>query len=130
LNSSDEKETKASIEQIANDMAKAKRLSSNLISAGYGALPNLSGEQLREGSHKWLTPPDPSTNHNIACGTHHKKTATWFFQSKIYQKWMSTGSLLWIHGKRLSPPLSNLIRSDIVLSGSWFGQKCHLVRRF
>ena len=51
--------------------------------------------------HKWLSPPDPSTNHNIACGTHHKKTATWFFQGNIFREWKSTGSLLWIHGKRL-----------------------------
>src|SRR5712692_5859878 len=98
---------------MANDMDEAKRLSSNLISAGYGTSPNLSGNQLRECTHKWLTPPDPSTNHNIACGTHHKKTATWFFQGRIYQEWRSTGSLLWIHGKRLSPPLSNLIFSLI-----------------
>ncbi|KAF8489550.1 hypothetical protein F5888DRAFT_1892870 [Russula emetica] len=44
-------------------------------------------------------PPDPSTNHNIACGTHHKKAAKWFFEGNIYQEWKSKGSLLWIHGK-------------------------------
>ncbi|KAF8486721.1 hypothetical protein F5888DRAFT_164352 [Russula emetica] len=55
--------------------------------------------QLRESIHKWLSPPDPSTNHNIACGTHHKKAATWFFEGNIYQEWKSKGSLLWIHGK-------------------------------
>ncbi|KAI0263888.1 hypothetical protein BGY98DRAFT_1044706 [Russula aff. rugulosa BPL654] len=42
-------------------------------------------EQTNCGSvHRWLSPPDPSTNHNIACGTHHKKTATWFFEGNIY----------------------------------------------
>ncbi|KAF8488023.1 hypothetical protein F5888DRAFT_1930974, partial [Russula emetica] len=55
--------------------------------------------QLRESIHKWLSPPDPSSNHNIACGTHHKKAATWFFEGNIYQEWKSKGSLLWIHGK-------------------------------
>ncbi|KAF8493659.1 hypothetical protein F5888DRAFT_1850287, partial [Russula emetica] len=55
--------------------------------------------QLRESVHKWLSPPDPSTNHNIACGTHHKKAAKWFFEGNIYQEWKSKGSLLWIHGK-------------------------------
>ncbi|KAF8468562.1 hypothetical protein DFH94DRAFT_620946, partial [Russula ochroleuca] len=59
----------------------------------------LSGNQLRETVHKWLSPPDPSTNHNIACDTHHKKTASWFFQGSIFHEWKSTGSLLWIHGK-------------------------------
>ena len=130
LDCSDGKETKASIQQMANDVDEAKRMSFNLISAGYGALPNVLGNQLRVCTRKWLAPPDPSTNHNIACGTHHKKTATWFFQGRIYQEWRSTGSLLWIHGKRLSPPLSNLILSDTVLSCSWFWEKCHLVRRF
>ncbi len=60
--------------------------------------------QLRESIHKWLSPPDPSTNHNIACDTHHKKTATWFFEGSIYQEWKSKSSLLWVHGKRASFP--------------------------
>ena len=35
--------------------------------------------ELRESIHKWLSPPDLSTNHNIACATHLKRTASWFF---------------------------------------------------
>ena len=76
--------------------------SSNLIDIGYGALFVISETQLRECIHKWLSPPDPTTNHNIACDTYHKKTATWFFQGNIYQNWKSKGSLLWLHGKRAS----------------------------
>ncbi|KAI0269599.1 hypothetical protein BGY98DRAFT_879076, partial [Russula aff. rugulosa BPL654] len=53
---------------------------------------------------RWLSPPDPSTNHNIACATHHKKAATWFFQGNIYKEWKSKGSLMWVHGKRASCP--------------------------
>jgi archaellum component FlaC len=110
------------VQQTANDVDEIKRWSSlNFISVDYGALPILSGNQLRENIHKWLSPPDPSTNHNIACGTHHKKTATWFFQGSIFQEWKSTGSLLWIHGKRLSRPLSNLTQSDGILHRSWLG---------
>ena len=60
----------------------------------------LVGNQLWESLHKWLSPPDPSTNHNIACRTHHKRLATWFFQGTIFEEWKTTGSLLWIHGKR------------------------------
>jgi len=96
---------------MANDVDEVKRLSSNHIGADYATLPILSGNQLRESTHKWLSPPDPSTNHNITCGTHHKKTATWFFEGNIYQEWKSTGSLLWIHGKRLFCPLHNLTRA-------------------
>ena len=103
-------------------------LSSNLTSADYAVLLIPSGNQLRESTHKWLSPPDPSTNHNIACGTHHKKIATWFFQGGIYQEWKTTGSLFWIHGKRLSVPHSKLTPSDTILPCSWLGQKCYLVR--
>jgi hypothetical protein len=49
---------------------------------------------------KWLSPPDPSTNHNIAYDSHHEGTATWFLQGSIFEEWKSTPSLLWIHGKR------------------------------
>ena len=74
--------------------------SSNLTDVGYGTLCITSENQLRDSVHKWLSPPDPSTNHNIACGTHEKKIATWFVEGNIYREWKSKGSLLWIHGKR------------------------------
>src|SRR5712675_1913769 len=56
--------------------------------------------QLRESIHKWLCPPDPSTNHNTALGTHHKGTTAWFLEGNTFQEWKTTGSLLWIHSKR------------------------------
>ncbi|KAH9046682.1 hypothetical protein EDB84DRAFT_1673970, partial [Lactarius hengduanensis] len=48
---------------------------------------------------RWVSPPDPSTNHNIACDASHKQTAEWFFEGSKIKEWKSTGSLLWIHGK-------------------------------
>jgi hypothetical protein len=57
---------------------------------------NLSRQDLR----KWLSPPDPSTNHNIARRAHHEGTANWFFQGTMFKTWKSTPSLLWVHGKR------------------------------
>jgi hypothetical protein len=128
LNCSDGKEAKASIQQMANDMDESKRLSSNLASTHYGALLILSGNELRGSTHNWLSPPDPSTNHNTACGIQHKKAATWFFRGGIYQEWKSTGSLLWVHGKRLSRRLSNMTPSYTILPFSRLGQKCYLVR--
>ena len=110
------------VQRTANDVDEVKRSSSlDLISANYRTLRTLSEIQLWENIQKWLSPPDPSTNHNIACGTHHKKTATWFFQGSIFQEWKSTGSLLWIHGKRLSHPLSNPALSDSIFHCSWLG---------
>src|SRR5258708_10841074 len=81
--------------------------SPNCIHAGHAGSIIVTGNQLRQDLHKWLSPPDPSTNHNIACSAHHEGTATWFFNGNIYKKWKSVGSesLLWIHGKRAS--LSN-----------------------
>ena len=85
----------------AKDVDQVIRSSSpNFIGAGHGLLHIISENRLRKNIHKWLSPSDPSTNHNIACDTHNKKTATWFFQGNIFREWKSTGSLLWIHGKR------------------------------
>ena len=93
-------QVKEVVQQTAANVDQVKRLSSNFIGSHYGSLRILSGDQLRETIHKWLSPPDPSTNHNIACSTHHKKAASWFFQGSIFQEWKSAGSLLWVHGKR------------------------------
>jgi hypothetical protein len=79
----------------------------NRIHAGHAGSIILTGNQLRQDIRGWLSPPDPSTNHNIACNAHHEGTATWFFKGRTYKEWKSTGSdsLLWIHGKRA--PLSH-----------------------
>jgi hypothetical protein len=103
----------------------------NRIHAGHAGSIILTGNQLRQDLRKWLSPPDPSTNHNIACNTHHKGTATWFFEGRAYNEWKSTGSesLLWIHGKRAlshSAASRHLVTSLIC---SWLRQEHTLVRR-
>ncbi|KAH9073507.1 hypothetical protein EDB83DRAFT_78369 [Lactarius deliciosus] len=72
--------------------------------------------QLRESLRRWAVPPDPSTNHNIACDIHHGGTAEWFFQGSIFTEWKSAGSLLWIYGKPGSGKsiLCSTIIQDIV----------------
>jgi hypothetical protein len=67
----------------------------------------LLGDQVRENLRRWVTPPDPSTNHNVACGTQHEGTARWFFRGGIFGEWKSSGSLLWIYGKRILFSLSS-----------------------
>ena len=103
---SDGKEAKQVIKQTAKDVDKMKRSSSLNLIRTTTDLHIISETQLRGNIRKWLSPPNPSTNHNIACGTHHKQAATWFFQGSIYREWKSTGSLLWIHGKRTPCPTS------------------------
>ena len=61
---------------------------------------SFTGNQLRDNLLRWLSPPDPSINHNIACKARHNDSAQWFLQGSIFDQWKSTGSFLWIHGKR------------------------------
>ena len=96
--------------------------------------------ELQEKLQKWLSPPDPSLNHNIARKAHHKGTATWFFQGGIFKQCKSS-PLLWIHGKRTFPflfpvPL-HITLTLIFVAGSgksilWFVISCyhclHLLR--
>ena len=79
----------------------------NCIHAGHTGSIILTGDQLQQSLRTWLSPQDPSTNHNIACNAHHKGTANWFFDGRTYNEWKSTSSesLLWIHGKRVPCPI-------------------------
>src|SRR6266851_2670617 len=72
----------------------------------------VAGDQFQRDVRHWLSPPDPSTNHHIVWKGHHKGTGKWFFQSSILADWKSTGSLLWIHGKR---PLPQLLSTSLIL---------------
>ena len=60
------------------------------------------GEELQEIFRKWLSPPDPWKNHNIARESQHSGTATWWIHSESFSEWKhsSPSSLLWLHGKR------------------------------
>ncbi|KAI0292985.1 hypothetical protein B0F90DRAFT_193652 [Multifurca ochricompacta] len=69
------------MQQVANEMDKSRR------------------EQLQETFRRWLSPPDPSKNHNIARKSHHVGTASWFIDGNTFPEWRATGSLLWVHGK-------------------------------
>jgi hypothetical protein len=87
------------------------------------------GKQIRQDLRRWLSPPDSSINHNVARKAHYKGTASWFFQGGIFNKWRSSPSLLWIHGKRILPalPCRHLIHLKYVslqraLAKAYFGQ--------
>jgi hypothetical protein len=63
-------------------------------------LKHSTGNQSREKLRTWLSPPDPSINHNVACDTRHEGTAKWFIQGETFDDWKRNGSLLWIRGNR------------------------------
>ena len=67
-----------------------------------------TGNRLRDDLLRWLSPSDPSINHNIASKAHHDGTAQWFFQGRIFKEWKSTASFLWVHGKRVFLLISTL----------------------
>ena len=76
--------------------------SSSLLRTFHSECSHLfAGNLLRADLLRWLSPSDPSTNHNIASKAHHHGTAQWFFQGAIFNEWKSTGSFLWVHGKRV-----------------------------
>ena len=62
---------------------------------------NQPRDQLLPRLLRWLLPSDPSTNHNVTRKAHFDGTAQWFIQGSIFDQWKSTGSLLWIRGKRM-----------------------------
>ena len=100
----DGKEARDVIQQTADGVDRIERSwFPNCIHARHAGLIIILGDQLGQDLRRWLSPPDPSTNHNIACSAHHKGTATWFFEGRTYKEWKSTGSeaLLWVHGKRM-----------------------------
>jgi hypothetical protein len=52
-------------------------------------------------THQWLSPPDPSTNHNAACKKRQPTTGAWFVEGDQFAKWKcSSNSFLWLHGIR------------------------------
>ncbi|KAH9969668.1 hypothetical protein BC827DRAFT_22708 [Russula dissimulans] len=96
----DRKEIKTGIQQTESKVDDVKR------------------KQLRRELRNWLSPPDPSTNHNIARNAQHEGTSTWFFEGRIYKEWMANPSLLWIHGKRKSVLCSAIIQDVMALRES------------
>ncbi|KAH9021650.1 hypothetical protein EDB83DRAFT_90279 [Lactarius deliciosus] len=109
------------ITQVIDDGKEAKAAAKDakaILQRAVSSVDSIKWTQLRQELRKWVSPPDPSTNHNIACEASHKQTAEWFFQGNKMNQWKSTGSLLWIHGKPgagKSILCSSIIQDAIVL---------------
>jgi hypothetical protein len=77
---------------------------------------SFTGNQLKDSLLRWLPPPpNPSSNHNIARKAHHDGTTQWFFQGSIFNRWKSTGSFLWVYGKRVLF-LTSTMRQPLIIS--------------
>ena len=58
------------------------------------------GDQYKQLLKTWLSPVDPSTNHNIAQKAQQEGSAVWLYEGSVVIDWKASSSLLWIHGKR------------------------------
>lgn len=73
--------------------------------------------ELRERIHRWLDPPDPSTNYNKALKARFADTGSWFTQSDTFTRWKTTpGSFLWLHG--IPGCGKSVLSSSIIETGS------------
>jgi hypothetical protein len=90
-----------SLQQVVNEVNKMKRLFLFSDSSSTGLKATVTGDQFQRDIRLWLSPPDPSMNHDHVCKARHKGTAKWFLESRVLADWKLTGSLLWIHGKRM-----------------------------
>ncbi|KAI9438083.1 hypothetical protein H4582DRAFT_2098859 [Lactarius indigo] len=89
--------------KVVIDDGKEARLvateAKSIIQQTANSVDEIKWNQIKQLLRAWLSPADPSTNHNIARKAQHKGTSVWFFQGNIFIEWKSTGSLLWVHGK-------------------------------
>ena len=94
-------ETKAMVKEIVDKMgARDCSYPLDLVVIPCRNLHTVIVEEVLQKVIRWLSPPDPSTNYAIGLRDLHEATATWFLESAIFREWYSTGSLLWINGKR------------------------------
>ena len=97
----DAKETKAIVKDIVEKMdARDCSYPLDLVVIPGRSSRTVTVEEVLQKLQKRLSPPNPSINYNIGLRDLHRETATWFLEGRILQEWYSTGSLLWIHGKR------------------------------
>jgi ankyrin repeat protein len=121
------KEANAVIHRSTNSVDEEERSYSDLTAVASWGLFILTESQLQEKLQRWLSPPDPSTNHNIARHAHHMGTASWFIQGGIFKQWKLSPSLLWIHGKRTFFLLFTVRYPTDSHICSGFGKKCLVV---
>jgi len=84
----------------------------------------MTGNELLDNIQKWLSPPDPWKNFNIACESRHNQTGMWFVKGDTLSEWKDSGpsSLLWINGKRQLSASAHIFADTNALpihSGRW-----------
>ncbi|KAI8715182.1 hypothetical protein NCS52_01025400 [Fusarium sp. LHS14.1] len=101
------------LRQIPPNKIEAERPISEVLNSLQGSLDRVLSAAnetkdtmatVRSGSHRaeverWLSPPDYSTNANLARKRRHAGTGTWFLDSLIFQEWkLGSRQHLWLYG--------------------------------
>ncbi|WPA97796.1 uncharacterized protein RHO25_002407 [Cercospora beticola] len=85
-------ETLHNIEKIGNQVQADIQATRHVVTAQLG-------DHQEQQIDKWLSPPDPSTNYNIATDLRHPNTGRWFLDSDEYIIWKANPSApLWLNG--------------------------------
>jgi len=84
--------------RVDGNVEVTKVLTQDILDTTKDIADQLKRNQLQDKLRIWLSPPDPSFNHNTACEIHHRDTAMWFIQGTTFREWKENGSLLWIRG--------------------------------
>ncbi len=101
------------VKEIVNKMnARDYSYPLDLVAIPCRSSHTVIGEEVLPKLKGWLSSPDLSTNYNIGLCDLREETATWFLEGRMFQEWHSTGSLLWIHGKRTFVEIWRLLVSD------------------
>ena len=79
---------------IKDALSRLDRLTQEAIKTA--TVSPVKHQMLIQRNRVWLSPPDPSTNHNIASHAQHEGTATWFFEGSISEKWKSKSTTPWL----------------------------------
>ncbi|KAN0129857.1 hypothetical protein V8E53_012329 [Lactarius tabidus] len=103
------------VRAVDHNVIEGARATGVAIQLVANQVSDLKRNELRKDLRKWVAPPDPSVNFNVASSAHHEGTAAWCTGGNTLAEWKISGSLLWIHGKPGSGKsiLSSAIIRDI-----------------
>ncbi|KAI0286240.1 hypothetical protein BC826DRAFT_1178858 [Russula brevipes] len=104
----------------ANMIREGVRNVNDNVTSMKHAMNGAQRNQLREKLMAWLAPPDPSINHNTACGTQHEGTASWFLESDTFDEWKQNDSVLWIRGNPGSRKTVLCSSASQILTGMFY----------
>ncbi|KAH9971096.1 hypothetical protein BGW80DRAFT_1446595 [Lactifluus volemus] len=93
-----QEEVRATAAQTLGVVSRVEQNTREIMDGGTSHAKKEKADQIWRDLQHWLSPPDPSKNHNMACEARHDGTTTWLTQSNTFVNWQSSGSLLWVCG--------------------------------